>query len=138
MFWVCFCRSFFFPLLWFDEYLEYCVWIAFLLFMYISVIDFWLVVIIRFWYSNLYVSKVVLCYWSLNFKSISNIPHLYPPLLMIAAFVYLCVNDFLLLLYFYPKQWTFLLVIFFFLVVTFSFPHREVFFTLITKLVQWC
>ena len=39
-----------------------------------------------FWYSSLQMYTVVLCCWSLNFKFISSIWHLYAPLLKIAGF----------------------------------------------------
>ena len=114
MFWICSCWSFFFPfsfvLLWLDDYLQYCVWIAFSNLCVVSIIDFWFVVTMMFWYRNthrhihihththiythtyIYTHKFVLSCLSLNCKCISSIPHLYPPLLMIAT---LCVDDFL-------------------------------------------
>ena len=64
---------------------------SFFFFVCVSIVDFWLVVTMKFQYSSLHVSKTILSCWSLNFKYISNILHLYP-LLTIAEFdiIFVC------------------------------------------------
>ena len=52
---------------------------CFFFFVCVSIIDFWFAVPMRFWYSSLYMYKIVLSCWSLNFQCISNILHLYSP-----------------------------------------------------------
>ena len=54
------------------------------LFVCVSVVDLQLTVILKFWYKNLYRYENILSCWSLNCKWISNVLHLYPPLLMIS------------------------------------------------------
>ena len=55
---------------------------CFFFFVCVSIVDFWFVVPMRFWFSSLYMYKIVLSCWSVDFKCISNILHLYFPLLM--------------------------------------------------------
>ena len=53
-------------------------WIhSFFFFVCISTVDFWLVVTVGFWCSSLYVYKIALRSWSLNFKCVSKILHVY-------------------------------------------------------------
>ena len=81
MFWIYFCRCFFFPpslvLLRFDGELQCFVWILF--YVCVSIVDFWFVVTMRFYNSSLYINKIVLSCWSFNTKCISNILHLCSP-----------------------------------------------------------
>ena len=110
----------------------------FFLFVCVSIVDFWFAVIIKFWYRSQYIFKIVLSCSSLNCKCISSILFLYPPLLTLLVLVaYLCMDDFLSLLYACLYQWALSFVIFLFPVVAFSFPPREVLLVFVIKLVSW-
>ena len=81
LFWICFCGSFFFLFCslvtwWLSVVL--CLDSSFF-FVYVSIIDFQFGITMRFWYRSLYISKIVLSFWSLNFKCISSILHLRSP-----------------------------------------------------------
>ena len=58
---------------------------CFFLFWCASVVDFWFVVTMKFWYRSQYIyTRLFLSCWSLNCKCISSILHLYAPLLTIS------------------------------------------------------
>ena len=76
MFWLVF--FFFFPfsyslLLWFDDYLQSCIWIAFFYLCVFIYCRFLVSRYQRFWYRSLYIYNIVLSCWSLNWKYISSI-----------------------------------------------------------------
>ena len=104
---------------------------------YVSIVNYWFVVIIWFWYSNLslYIYKIVLICWFLNFKCISHILHLYSSHNCwfwssvsgwFPAFT-VCLS----LLVSFP------ICNFIISIVTNSFPSREISLVFVTKLV-WC
>ena len=82
--WICFCQSFFFP---FFFVLFSCdlmtnfnvVFGFFLFFVCVSIVDFHFVVTMRFWYSSVYINKIILRCWSFDFKCISIFLHLCSP-----------------------------------------------------------
>ena len=51
--------------------------VCFFFFKCVSLVDFWFVVPIRFWYNHMY--RIGFGSWSLNCKCIFSILHLYPP-----------------------------------------------------------
>ena len=53
--------------------------LLFLVCVCVSIVYFWFLVTMRFWYSSLYVNKTVLSCRSFNFKCLSNILHLCSP-----------------------------------------------------------
>ena len=59
---------------------------SFYFFVFVSIVDFQFVVPMRFCYSIIYTEKLVFSCWSFNFKCISDILHLYLPLLTISGF----------------------------------------------------
>ena len=63
-----------------------------LIFLCVSIVDFWFSVILKFCCKCLYVYEIVLSYCSLNCTLISSVLHLYPPLLMISDFVGIIVH----------------------------------------------
>ena len=65
-------------LLWFDNHL-YIMFRFFLFFVCVYIIDFWLVVTMRFIYSNLYVYMIISSCLSLKFKNILTTLHFYSP-----------------------------------------------------------
>ena len=72
-------------------------------------------------------TQIGLSFWSLNCKYISRILNLYSSLLPVLVLIsYLCVDDFLMLLYVCFYWWAFSFIIFLFLVLAFSFPPREI------------
>ena len=90
------------------------------------------------WYSSLYIDmcKTVLSCWFLisNAFLISCIcTLLFWQLLVLTS--YLCVDEFLPLLYICLYWWTFLFIMSLFLVAVFSFPTREVSLAFVVKLV---
>ena len=109
---------------------------SFFFFVCVPIVDFYFAVTMRFWYSSLYIHKIVLSCWSFNFKCISNILHLYSPLSPLLVLISsLGVGDFLPLLYVCLYQWAFPFVVFLFLVVGFSFSPRQVPLAFVVKLV---
>ena len=52
----------------------------------VSIVDFRFAATMKFWYSSLYIQKIVLSCWSFNFKCIFSILHLCSPPLTIAGF----------------------------------------------------
>ena len=93
----------------------------FFFFVCVSIVYSQFAVTMRFWYSSLYINKIVLNFWSSNFKCISNIciRALFSQLLILTS--YWCADDLLRLFYVcLTSEWAFLFIIFFFLVVAFS------------------
>ena len=89
----------------------------------VRLIDFWFVVTISFWYSNLSTYKTgLLISNACPIACICTL--LFSRLLVLNS--YLCGGDFLRLLYICLYQWAFPFIIFLFLVVASSFPSRKV------------
>ena len=117
----------------------YLLWDIFLLQKFlvcVSIIDFWFVVILKFWYQSLYIYEIILSSCSLNCKFISSVLHLYPPLLMISDFGGIIVHGWFCIFTVYIS----LLVSLFicgtlFLVTYFSFLRREVPLGFVVRLV---
>ena len=63
------------------------------LFVYVFIVEFWLVIAMKFWYNSLYVNKIVLSFWSFKLKCISNILHLCS-FLILPFFFFLDVDPF--------------------------------------------
>ena len=91
----------------------------------------------RFWYSSLCMYKIALSCWSLNFKCISNILHLYYPhdfwfwyhiCMWMISCLYVCL----------PLLVGFSICHFLVSSLAFSFLLREVPLAFVAKLVWWC
>ena len=103
----------------------------------VGLIDFWFVVTISFWYSNLSTYKAgllisnacpIACLCTLLFSQ----------LLVLNSYLGRWGGDFLPLLYVCLYQWAFPFIIVLFLVVAFSFTYRKVALIFVIQLVWWC
>ena len=107
----------FFYLLWFDIYFSWCVWLLFH-FLCVSILDFWFVVPMRFWFSLLYMYKInlLICWFQMYFLFfICTLPF--------ASYFFM--EDFLHCFYVCLHQWASPFLNLFILIVS-SFLHREV------------
>ena len=106
-------------------------------FVFVSIADFQFVVPMRFCYSIIYTEKIVFSCWSFNFKCISDILHLYLPLLTISGF------DIIIVCRWFPTFTVYLPLLVNFPIrnlfvcsyKAFSIPLREVPLTFVSK---WC